>query len=136
VPVKSEFATPEDVFASFASMSPQAEVQYLRFTLYEIESGIERVNEQAQALARGDLGPSEKETAMMRREWPALYEHLAAARNRAWLPCIEAMFEARTRAFVVVGTGHLVGEDGLLALLPAARFAVSSLPAASRASSE
>ena len=125
VPVHSEFGTPEDTFATFASMAPEVEVQYLRFTLYEIESGIDRVTEQAQAIARGDLGPSEDETAMMQREWPALYEHLLAARNRAWLPRIETMFAAHTRAFVAVGMGHIVGQDGLLQLLPAAGFGIS-----------
>ena len=124
VPVKSEFGTPEGVFASFASMPPEAEVQYLRFTLYEIESGVPRVDEHAAAMARGDLGPIERETAMMREEWPALYAHLVVERNRAWLPRIDSMMLARTRAFIVVGTGHLVGEDGLLALLPRAGYAV------------
>ena len=124
VAVKSEFATPEDVFAFFASMPPAAEVEYLRFTLYEVEAGIERVDAHADALERGDYSPIAEEAAMMRDRWPALYAHLAVARNEAWLPRFEAMFEARTRAFIVVGSGHLVGEEGLLATLPAAGFAV------------
>jgi uncharacterized protein YbaP (TraB family) len=124
LPINSEFGTPEDTLASFASMPPEVEVQYLRWTLYEIESGTERVTLHAEALARGDLTPIAEETAMMRREWPALYEHLVVKRNHAWLPRIDAMFAAHTRAFVVVGTGHLVGDDGLLALLPRAGFSV------------
>ena len=124
VPVRSEFATPDDVMASFASMSPEAELQYLRLALYEIESGIERVTQHAVALARGDLTPIEEEAAMMRREWPALYDHLAVRRNHAWLPRFESLFAARTRAFVVVGTGHFVGDDGLLALLRRTGYSV------------
>jgi uncharacterized protein YbaP (TraB family) len=122
----SEFGTPENVFATFAAFSQDAEVQYLRFTLHEIESGLERAEQQADALARGDLGPSEEEAAMMRVTWPVLYEQLAAARNRAWLPRIETMFSARTRAFVLVGAGHLVGDDGLLALLTKAGYEVKA----------
>jgi uncharacterized protein YbaP (TraB family) len=125
LPIHSEFGAPEDTLRTFASMSPEAEVQYLRYTLYEIESGIERVTQHAAALARGDITPIADEAAMMRREWPALYEELAVARNRAWVPRIEALFGARTRAFVLVGSAHLVGDDGLLALLPGAGFTVS-----------
>jgi uncharacterized protein YbaP (TraB family) len=106
-------------------MPHEAEAQYLRFTLYEIESGVERVLEHARALARGDLTPIAVETAMMRDRWPALYGHLVVTRNHAWLPRIEAMMQARSRAFVVVGTGHMVGDDGLLALLPRAGYGVS-----------
>jgi uncharacterized protein YbaP (TraB family) len=127
IPVHSEFGTPEETLATFASMPPDVEVQYLRWTLYEIDAGAERTSQHAEALARGDLTPIADETAMMRREWPALHEHLVAERNRTWLPRIEAMFAARTRAFVCAGTGHLVGDDGLLALLPRAGFRDSLL---------
>ena len=123
--INSEFGTPEDTLASFASMSPEVELQYLRWTLYEIESGSERVTLHAAALARGDLTPIAEETAMMRREWPALHEHLVVKRNHAWLPRIEAMMSVRTRAFIVVGTAHLVGDEGLLAILPPAGLSVS-----------
>jgi uncharacterized protein YbaP (TraB family) len=128
VPVKSEFGTPEETFASFASMPAEVELEYLRWTLYEIESGVERTERHAAGLARGDLSPIEEEAAMMRSEWPALHDHLALRRNHAWLPRIEAMFAARTRAFVVPGSGHLVGDDGLLALLPRAGFSVNRHP--------
>ena len=127
IPTKSEFATPEDVFAAFGSMPPEAEVQYMRFSLYEIESGTERVVRHAEALARGDMSPIEEETAMMRREWPTFHERLVLDRNRAWLPRIEAMLGARTRAFVLVGTAHLVGDEGLLNLLRIARYSVRQL---------
>ncbi len=117
--LKSEFPTPEDVFASFASMSEKAEVQYLHFTLYEVAAGLDRVLNYAERLGAGDLSPIERETAMMRDQWPDLHTHLVVRRNEAWLPRIRAMLDDGTNAFVAVGTGHLVGEQGLLARLPA-----------------
>ena len=117
--LKSEFATAEDVFVSFASMSQTAEVQYLHFTLYEIDGGLDRVLSYAERLANGDLSPIERETQMMKEQWPDLYAHLVVARNEAWLPRFRTMLDAGTNAFVAVGTGHLVGQEGLLARLPA-----------------
>lgn len=124
--LKSEFATPEDVFASFASMSGRAEVQYLHFTLYEIDGGLDRVVTYDEGLAAGDLSPIERETQMMKKQWPDLYGHLVVPRNEAWLPRFNAMLDSGTNAFVVVGSGHLVGDDGLLSLLPASGFAVAA----------
>ena len=46
-----------------------------------------------------------------------MYQRLLVDRNRNWLPKIEALFARKGRAFVVVGAAHLVGPDGLLAML-------------------
>jgi uncharacterized protein YbaP (TraB family) len=40
-----------------------------------------------------------------------------AARNRAWLPQLEAVLAQQGRAMVLVGAGHLGGEEGLISLL-------------------
>jgi len=47
----------------------------------------------------------------------ALRERLVAGRNRAWLPPIEALLEAGGTSLVVVGALHLVGPEGVPALL-------------------
>jgi uncharacterized protein YbaP (TraB family) len=122
--IRTEFPEPEAVFAYFASMGADAEVEYLRFTLDDVEAGPDALQGEAQAIADGDLRPLEGKAELMRTAYPALHEALGASRNRAWLPRIEAMFTARTRAFVVVGSGHLVGDDGLLALLRQNGFTV------------
>jgi uncharacterized protein YbaP (TraB family) len=48
---------------------------------------------------------------------PALYESLLAARNRKWIPKIEALLNGDRNYLVIVGTGHLVGPDGVVELL-------------------
>ena len=57
---------------------------------------------------------------------PQLYQRLLVDRNRTWLPKIEALFARAGRAFVVVGAAHLVGPDGLLALLRAKGYQVDA----------
>lgn len=57
--------------------------------------------------------------ARMRSESPQIYERVLAARNRAWMAELERRFRGRTPQLVLVGAAHLVGSDGLVALLRA-----------------
>ena len=45
---------------------------------------------------------------------PELYDELLGARNRKWLPKIEALLDDDRDYLVVVGALHFVGRDGLL----------------------
>ncbi|WP_426369504.1 TraB/GumN family protein [Pseudocolwellia sp. HL-MZ7] len=45
------------------------------------------------------------------------YDALFSARNKSWVPKIEAMFNNKHKELVLVGAGHLFGKDGLLTLL-------------------
>lgn len=53
-----------------------------------------------------------------------LYEALLAGRNRAWAQRILPMLERGDRPFVAVGAAHMLGADGLPALLAAQGYAV------------
>ena len=55
-------------------------------------------------------------------------EPLFAARNRTWLPVLTQILEQPGTHFIAVGAGHLLGTDGLVALLRAHRFAVTPCP--------
>jgi uncharacterized protein YbaP (TraB family) len=58
---------------------------------------------------------------------PAMYQRLLVGRNRAWMPKLEALFARPGPAFVVVGAAHLVGPDGLLAMLKARGYQIQQL---------
>jgi hypothetical protein len=58
------------------------------------------------------------------KQEPLLYQRLLVERNRNWIPKIEALFARPRPAFVVVGAAHLVGPDGLIALLRAKGYTV------------
>lgn len=53
----------------------------------------------------------------MRDGWPALYEALLRRRNQAWVTILAREMRGRGVQVVNVGALHLVGEDGLVALL-------------------
>lgn len=60
-----------------------------------------------EALTSGDI----------RAEFPAVYRTLFVDRNRAWLPAIKAYLRTPEKELILVGAGHLPGDDGLLKML-------------------
>ncbi|MBS07978.1 MAG: TraB/GumN family protein [Alteromonas sp.] len=62
-----------------------------------------------------------------KRESPASYDDVFTKRNQNWLPQIEAMFGDDDQEFVLVGAGHLVGDDSVIALLKAKGYKVEQM---------
>jgi hypothetical protein len=50
-------------------------------------------------------------------EHPGLRDHLLVRRNKQWIPAIERYLAGDEPALVIVGAGHLVGEDSVIELL-------------------
>ena len=80
----------------------------------------------------GNMRALEKEFLKERAKSPALYDALLGARNRKWMPKIEALLADDQDYLVVVGTLHYVGRDGLLTLLKKRGFKPVAMPAAAR----
>lgn len=62
--------------------------------------------------------------ADMKRDYPNLYDTLLVERNNNWLPKIKSMFKSKDVEFVLVGTAHLVGSDGIIEKLKKDGFKV------------
>jgi uncharacterized protein YbaP (TraB family) len=56
---------------------------------------------------------------------PHVYGPLLAERNTRWVPKIEALLAGDHPAIVIVGTGHLVGDASLVAMLQAKGYVVT-----------
>jgi len=50
---------------------------------------------------------------------PEVYQRVLVDRNERWIPKIEALMAGDVPALVIVGTGHLVGRDSVVAMLQA-----------------
>lgn len=112
-PIRHEFADSQAVVRYFADMSPDADKEYLLWTIAEFEAGPEAGLKRAEAWAVGDLSPLEPMVRRMAKDWPAFYASIVVARNKAWVPRIRGMLEGGATSFVMVGTYHLVGPDSI-----------------------
>jgi uncharacterized protein len=78
----------------------------------------------------GDLESLEQRLEEDFRDFEALYASIVTDRNRAWLPAITALLDKGGTSLVVVGALHLVGPEGVPALLarrlPGAQISMSS----------
>ena len=72
----------------------------------------------------GDAPGVERIVLSELKQEPLLYQRLLVERNRNWIPKIEALFARPRHALVVVGAAHLVGPDGLIAMLRAKGYTV------------
>jgi uncharacterized protein YbaP (TraB family) len=61
------------------------------------------------------------------QEYPAIYKTLLSDRNRNWLPKILSLIGRGENCMVVVGTAHLVGADGIIAILKQKGYRVEQL---------
>ena len=75
----------------------------------------------------GDVPGVEQLVLSELKNEPQLYQRLLVDRNKAWMPKIEALFSRRGHALVVVGAAHLVGPDGVVAMLKAKGYTVEQL---------
>ncbi len=111
----------------FDDMTSAEQERLLASTLRELDSQKSSVSEIAQAWRTGDIETIERLVLQDLKREPRIYERLLVERNRNWLPVLEALALRNGRALVVVGAAHLVGPDGLLALLRARGYSVEQM---------
>jgi uncharacterized protein YbaP (TraB family) len=125
------FETLEDQAHIFADLPEPAEVRYLTSILDERSRPHGRLRPQEnleQAWLDGDLarlGPGL--AGEMQAENPQFYDALLKRRNLAWADQLTRELEGSSVEMVNVGALHLVGDDGLPALLKARGFQVERI---------
>ena len=107
------------------SLSPQLQEGLVAASLEGAETELAQVQRIAAAWKAGDTAPIERLLLTdMKNVDAAVYETLLVGRNRRWMPQIEDCLSQK-RCFVVVGAAHLVGPDGLVAMLKAKGYTVT-----------
>lgn len=109
----------------FTAMPDNVAAQLLAAALDEHGSGGISPDDLLKAWQGNDVAALDALVAQFKTEQPLLYERLLAARNRAWLPRLQKLLAADHTQLVIVGAAHLVGSDGLVALLKAQGYAVT-----------
>jgi len=98
-------------------MPESLQEQLLRSTIEELDTQRDSLTAIVSAWKRGDAASIEKTLLSSFKDYPAAYTSLIVERNRNWIPQIDVCLARPRPCFVVVGAAHLVGPDGLLALL-------------------
>ena len=111
----------------FAEMSEEESVDFLGYTLTELDMMIPLVDEIVAAWKIGDSARIEELLVDGFEGHEALYDRLVTERNLRWLPLIEELFRDDIDAMVVVGSLHLVGEQGLIELLKGKGYEIEQL---------
>jgi hypothetical protein len=111
--------TTEYQISRFDGMAMSQQDRFLAESLKDLDAEKASVRTIADAWKAGDLPTVERLVLQDVKDDPFMYQRLLVERNRNWLPKIEALFARPGRAFIVVGAAHLVGPDGLIAMLKA-----------------
>jgi len=106
-----------DQLSVFDSRSFEEQSRFLLDSAEDAPKLNEDLQDLIDAWRSGNLRALEKAFIEERAKSPELYDALLGARNRQWLPKIEALLKEDRDYLVVVGALHYVGRDGLLALL-------------------
>ncbi len=109
--------TVHDQIALFQNMSLDAQAEYLISSLEQAHDLPKEVDEMVRAWQRGDTEWFTNELKSELGGDPQLYQSVLVARNRKWLPKIEALLKDDKNYLVIVGTGHLVGRGSVIDLL-------------------
>jgi uncharacterized protein YbaP (TraB family) len=109
--------TIEDQLDVFDGLDPAQQAALLRTTLNDMDKTLEQMDEISSVWASGDVERLAEMMTESMGDQPELRERLLYARNRNWIPRIEALLAAGDPAIVIVGLGHMVGEGSVTQLL-------------------
>lgn len=107
--------TAEEQFDVLMKISEGNEDQFLMYFFEDVEQMQETYEQMIASWRAGDVdGLYELFMAEMVKEHPDFYEALFVKRNNNWMPQVVEMLKTPETELVLVGAGHLVGEDGLI----------------------
>jgi uncharacterized protein YbaP (TraB family) len=119
--------TTEFQISRFDGMSMEQQERLLAESLKDIDAEKANMAKLVSAWRTGDVPGVEQLVLSELKQEPQLYQRLLVDRNKTWLPKIEALFPRRGHALVIVGAAHLVGPDGVVAMLKAKGYTVQQL---------
>jgi uncharacterized protein YbaP (TraB family) len=112
----------------FAGLSAELQEELLLQTLSEAEAIREDFEELLTAWHRGDADKLQRFLFRDADKYPDLMEAFLTRRNKSWVQPVMEHLKGDGTAFVLVGAGHLGGENGLIDLLTKQGCTVTQLP--------
>ncbi len=109
----------------FDTMSPEMQEQFLQYSLAQVDQAVAQVDTMATLWKKGDAPALARLAFADLDAMPDFRARVLTERNTAWVPQIEALVSEGRTPLVVVGALHLLGDDGLLALLEARGYTIA-----------
>ncbi len=109
--------TVHDQISLFQNMPLDTQADYLLTSLEQAHDLPKDVDSMVRAWQRGDTPWFETQMKSEFGRDSRLYQSVLGARNRKWVPKIEALLNDDKNYLVIVGTGHLVGQGSVIDLL-------------------
>jgi uncharacterized protein len=109
--------TVHDQISIFQDMPLDTQAEYLASSLEQAHDLPHEVDSMVRAWQRGDSQWFANQLLSEFKQDSRLYQSVLGARNRKWLPKIEALLNDDKNYLVIVGTGHLVGAGSVIELL-------------------
>ena len=113
----SGLETVHDQLSIFQNMPVDTQADYLMSSLEQSHDLARQADSMVDAWQHGDLAWFENQMQSEFGRDPRLFQTLLGARNRKWVPKIEALLNDDVNYLVIVGTGHLVGSGSVIDLL-------------------
>lgn len=101
----------------FAEMDPREQESFLRQTMEDLAVIESTVSDMVKSWQTGDVGTLGSILNMSFNEHSDMYDRLMVQRNKKWVSRIEDLLNRDGNVLVIVGAGHLVGDENLLQLL-------------------
>jgi len=111
--------TAEDQIRIFADLPEDQQIQLLVATIYDVSKPQEAIDRLFDAWKAGDTAALDRGMHGEMSKFPALQKAVFYDRHVKWLPQIERMMADGKTHVVIVGAGHLVGKDSIVAMLRA-----------------
>jgi len=101
----------------FTDLSPEQSLAFLSYTLEDLALMIPEMEQLYLDWRSGNVESVEDALLEGFEEFPDVFKKMVSDRNHAWMPQIEKLLAGDRDAIVVVGSAHLVGEQGVVNLL-------------------
>lgn len=122
-----QLETIESQIDRITEMGEGKEDEFIKYSLQDMVGMKEKMDSLIDSWKKGETKSMEEEIVAMKKDYPETYKSLLVDRNNNWMPQILSYLENGTKAFVLVGSLHLYGEDGLLNLLKKQAYTIEQL---------